>query len=91
MTEYWQQKTNRIFSTDVPTSFIQNINSKAIPSHEFCIDMEKEVYVLQISQYTRPHATIKCKCTVKDDGSLSMYKARLERPLCICDKNLRTY
>ncbi|KAL0674216.1 hypothetical protein Bca4012_002197 [Brassica carinata] len=71
----------RIFSTDVPTSFIQNINSKAIPSHEFCIDMEKEVYVLQISQYTRPHATIKCKCTVKDDGSLSMYKARLERPL----------
>nr|VDC89581.1 unnamed protein product [Brassica oleracea] len=97
VTEYWQQKTNRIFSTDVPTSFIQNINSKAIPSHEFCIDMEKEVYVLQISQYTRPHATIKCKCTVKDDGSLSMYKARLERPLhvrhlvvdvsCI-DKNL---
>ncbi|KAL0844514.1 hypothetical protein Bca101_017760 [Brassica carinata] len=77
ITEYWQKKTNRTFSTDVPTSFIQNIKSKAIPSHEFCIDMEKEVYVLQISHHTRPRATIRCKCTVKEDGSLSMYKAEL--------------
>ncbi|KAF8093030.1 hypothetical protein N665_0392s0005 [Sinapis alba] len=66
VTEYWQKKMNRTFSTDVPTSFIQNIKSKAIPSHEFCIDMEKEVYVLQISHYTRPHATIRCKCTNLD-------------------------
>ncbi|KAH0932860.1 hypothetical protein HID58_009977 [Brassica napus] len=95
VTEYWQAKSsNRTFCTDVPTSFIQNIKSKAIPSHEFCIDLEKEVYVVQISHYTRPHSTIICKCTVKEDGSLSMYKARLEPFLhlvvdvsCI-DKNL---
>ncbi|KAL0710935.1 hypothetical protein Bca4012_017913 [Brassica carinata] len=65
ITEYWQKKTNRTFSTDVPTSFIQNIKSKAIPSHEFCIDMEKEVYVLQISHHSRPRATIRCKCTAE--------------------------
>lgn len=75
--EHWEKKTNRIFSTDVPTSFIQNIKSKAIPSHGFCLDMEKEVYVLQISHHTRPRSTIRCKCTVKEDGSLSMYKAEL--------------
>ncbi|CAH8310588.1 unnamed protein product [Eruca vesicaria subsp. sativa] len=68
----------RTFCTDVPTSFIQSIKSKAIPSHEFCTDSEKEVYVVQISHYTRPYSTIRCKCTVKEDGTLSMYKASLE-------------
>ncbi|KAF8093031.1 hypothetical protein N665_0392s0006 [Sinapis alba] len=94
VTEYSQENMNMIFSTDVPTSFIQNIKSKAISSHGFCIDLEKEVYVVQISHYTRPYSSIRCKCTVKEDGSLSMYKAELN-PLrhlvidvsCI-DKNL---
>ncbi|XP_056854684.1 uncharacterized protein LOC130504122 [Raphanus sativus] len=93
-TEYSQENMNLIFSTDVPTSFIQDIKSKAISDHEFCLDLEKEVYVVQISHYTRPYSTIRCKCTVKEDGSLSMYKAELN-PLrhlvidvsCI-DKNL---
>uniref|UniRef100_M4C784 DUF7903 domain-containing protein n=1 Tax=Brassica campestris TaxID=3711 RepID=M4C784_BRACM len=77
VTEYWQAKSsNRTFCTDVPTSFIQNIKSKAIPSHEFCIDLEKEVYVVQISHYTRPHSTIRCKCTVKEDGSLNLSVGR---------------
>lgn len=78
MTEYSQENMNMIFSTDVPTYFIQNIKSKAISSHEFCIGVEKEVYVVQISHNTRPYVTIRCKCTVKEDGSLSMYKASVE-------------
>ncbi|KAL0785890.1 hypothetical protein Bca101_002136 [Brassica carinata] len=78
VTEYSQENMNMIFSTDVPTYFIQNIKSKAISSHEFCIGVEKEVYVVQISHNTRPYVTIRCKCTVKEDGSLSMYKASVE-------------
>ncbi|KAJ4906881.1 Uncharacterized protein Rs2_10539 [Raphanus sativus] len=64
-TEYSQENMNLIFSTDVPTSFIQDIKSKAISDHEFCLDLEKEVYVVQISHYTRPYSTIRCKCTAE--------------------------
>ncbi|CAA7052137.1 unnamed protein product [Microthlaspi erraticum] len=45
--EYSLEKTKRIFSTDVPTSFIQNIKSKAIPSHKFCIGEFKETYIVK--------------------------------------------
>ncbi|VVB01052.1 unnamed protein product [Arabis nemorensis] len=75
---YSQIYLYKIFTTDVPTSFIQNIKSKAIPSHKFCIDMEKETYIVKVSHYTRPNATIRCKCIMKEDGRLSMYKASLE-------------
>ncbi|KAF8089915.1 hypothetical protein N665_0494s0020 [Sinapis alba] len=89
--DYSLKNSRRIFSTDVSTSFIQNIKSKAIPSHEFCIDGEKEKYIVKI---TGPNGIINCKCTVKEDGRLSMYKAELHpvRHLTIdvscIDKNL---
>ncbi|XP_056845845.1 uncharacterized protein LOC108808780 isoform X1 [Raphanus sativus] len=72
--DYSLKNSRRIFSTDVPTSFIQNIKSKAIPSHEFCIDGEKEKYIVKI---TGPSGIINCKCVVKEDKRLSMYKAEL--------------
>ncbi|KAJ4891908.1 Uncharacterized protein Rs2_31656 [Raphanus sativus] len=71
-----EQNSRRIFSTDVPTSFVQNINSKAIPSHGFCIEGAKEKYIVKISG---PNRIISCKCTVKEDGRLNVS--------CI-DKNL---
>ncbi|XP_013635553.1 PREDICTED: uncharacterized protein LOC106341304 [Brassica oleracea var. oleracea] len=80
--DYSLKNSRRIFSTDVPTSFIQNIKSNAITSHEFCIDGEKEKYIVKI---TGPNEIISCKCTVKEDGRLSMYKVELnpERHLTI--------
>ncbi|XP_048636481.1 uncharacterized protein LOC125609269 [Brassica napus] len=72
--DYSLKNSRRIFSTDVPTSFIQNIKSKAIPSHEFCIDGEKQKYIVKING---PNGIINCKCTVKEDGCLTMYKASL--------------
>ncbi|CAE6036991.1 unnamed protein product [Arabidopsis arenosa] len=68
---------NKMFSTDVPVSCLQYIKSKVVPSHGFSIDVEKETYTVKVSHYTRPHATINCKCTLKEDGRLSMYKAEL--------------
>ncbi|CAH8334819.1 unnamed protein product [Eruca vesicaria subsp. sativa] len=47
--DYSLRNSRRIFSTDVPTSFIQNIKSKAIPRHEFCINGEKEKYIVKIT------------------------------------------
>ncbi|CAF2094811.1 BnaAnng13270D [Brassica napus] len=72
--DYSLKNSRRIFSTDVPASFIQNIKSNAITSHEFCIDGEKEKYIVKI---TGPNEIISCKCTVKEDGRLIMYKASL--------------
>ncbi|KAL1193676.1 hypothetical protein V5N11_017568 [Cardamine amara subsp. amara] len=62
--EYSRRNLTKIFSTDVPTSYIQNIKSKAVPSHKFCIDKEKETYIVKIDHYTSPNATISCICTV---------------------------
>lgn len=67
-----------MFSTDVPTSNLQHIMSKVVPSHDFSIDLEKETYTVKVSHYSRPTETINCKCTVKEDGRLSMYKAELD-------------
>lgn len=55
-----------------------------------CCGMSYEVYFVvsgfysQVSHYTRPNETINCKCTVKEDGRLSMYKASLKFLLCLC-------
>ncbi|CAH2058820.1 unnamed protein product [Thlaspi arvense] len=86
----------KVFTTNVPTSYIQNIKSKAVPRHEFCLVEEKVTYILKVEHYTLPDATIYCKCTMKEDGRLRRWTASAEiRPVrhlvvdvsCI-DKNL---
>ncbi|XP_010509115.1 PREDICTED: uncharacterized protein LOC104785572 [Camelina sativa] len=70
-------KNSKTFSTDVPTSYLQHIKSEVVPSHGFSFDLEKETYTVKVSHHTCPNATINCKCTLKEDGRLSMYKAEL--------------
>ncbi|CAH8310618.1 unnamed protein product [Eruca vesicaria subsp. sativa] len=77
MAEYTPKPSNKIFSTDVPTSYLNYIKSQIVPSHGFCIDLEKERFSVKVSHYTRPNQTINCKCTVKEDGRLSLYKVDL--------------
>ncbi|KAG2309303.1 hypothetical protein Bca4012_081760 [Brassica carinata] len=74
--EFSQKNLKKMFSTDVPTSNLHHIMSK-VPSHDFSIDLEKDTYTVKISHNTRPTETINCKCTLKEDGRLSMYKAEL--------------
>ncbi|KAL1193669.1 hypothetical protein V5N11_017562 [Cardamine amara subsp. amara] len=87
------KNSTKMFSSDVPTSFLQHIKSKVVPSHGFYIDLEKERYIVEVSHDTRP-GTICCKCILKEDGRLSMYKPDLciERHLVVdvscIDKNL---
>ncbi|KAG2332506.1 hypothetical protein Bca52824_003686 [Brassica carinata] len=77
MAEHSLKPWNRIFSTDVPTSYLHHIKSQLVSNHGFCIDVEKERYTVKVSHHTRPNETISCKCTVKEDGRLSMYKLDL--------------
>ncbi|XP_010517136.1 PREDICTED: uncharacterized protein LOC104792646 [Camelina sativa] len=70
-------KNSKTFSTDVPTSYLQHIKSEVVRSHGFSLDLEKETYTVKVSHHTRPNATINCKCSLKEDGRLSMYKAEL--------------
>jgi hypothetical protein len=85
---------NKMFSADVPTSYLEHIKSKVLPSHGFCFDLEKERHTVKVSHYTRPSETIACKCTLKEDGKLSLHKAELSlvRHLVVdvscIDKNL---
>lgn len=50
-----------------------------------CCGMSYEVYFAvsgfysQVSHHSRPNETINCKCTVKEDGGLSLYKASLKK------------
>ncbi|CAE6036950.1 unnamed protein product [Arabidopsis arenosa] len=81
-----RNNSKKMFSTDVPTSYLQHITFKVVPSHGFSIDLEKETYTVKVSHSSRPNATINCKCTMKEDGRLSLYKAIVDVS-CI-DKNL---
>uniref|UniRef100_A0A1J3E341 DUF7903 domain-containing protein n=1 Tax=Noccaea caerulescens TaxID=107243 RepID=A0A1J3E341_NOCCA len=89
-----RKPSNKMFSADVPTSYIQHIKSMVLPSHGFCFDLEKERYTVKVFHHTRPNETIICKCTLKEDGKLSLYKAELNsvRHLVVdvscIDKNL---
>ncbi|CAH2058823.1 unnamed protein product [Thlaspi arvense] len=75
--EFSRKNLKKMFSTDVSTSNLQHIKSKVVPRHKFSIDLEKETYTVKVSHNTRPTETINCKCTLKEDGRLSMYKASL--------------
>ncbi|CAN7137889.1 unnamed protein product [Brassica rapa subsp. narinosa] len=77
LAEFSQKNFKKMFSTDVPTSNLQHIMSNVVPNHGFSIDLEKETYTVKLSHSTRPTETINCKCTIKEDGRLSMYKAEL--------------
>ncbi|KAF8093029.1 hypothetical protein N665_0392s0004 [Sinapis alba] len=94
MAEQSLKPWNKIFSSDVPTSYLQHIKSQLVPRHGFCIDLEKERYTVKVSHHTRPNETINCKCIVKEDGRLSLYKVDLNlvRHLVVdvscIDKNL---
>ncbi|VVB01050.1 unnamed protein product [Arabis nemorensis] len=75
--EFSRKNSSKMFSTDVPTSYIQYIKSTVVPSHGFCIEEEKERYIVKVSHSTGANETINCKCTLNEDGRLSMYKASL--------------
>ncbi|KAG7574083.1 F-box domain [Arabidopsis suecica] len=66
-----RNNSKKMFSTDVPTSYLQHITFKVVPSHGFSMDLEKERYTVKVSHSSRPNATINCKCTMKEDGRLS--------------------
>lgn len=77
LAEFSQKNFKKMFSTNVPTSNLQHMMSNVVPNHGFSVDLEKETYTVKLSHSTRPTETINCKCTIKEDGRLSMYKAEL--------------
>lgn len=48
MDECSWKNSNKMFSTDVPTSYLQHIKSEVVPSHGFSIDLEKETYTVKV-------------------------------------------
>ncbi|KAJ0259578.1 Uncharacterized protein HA466_0059120 [Hirschfeldia incana] len=78
LAEFSQRNLKKMFSTDVPTSNLQHIMSNVVPNHGFAIDLEKDTYTVKVFHNSRPSETINCKCTIKADGRLSMYKAELD-------------
>ncbi|KAL0720825.1 hypothetical protein Bca4012_035424 [Brassica carinata] len=63
---YSLKNLRRIFSTDVPTSCVQNIKSKAIPCHGFCIEGEKEKYIAELNPVRHLTIDVSVSCNDKN-------------------------
>ncbi|XP_068657485.1 uncharacterized protein [Aristolochia californica] len=56
------------FYTSIPDSYVEFVQSVAIPRLAVEFESEKEHYHVKVYDKLRPKSTISCKCTVKKDG-----------------------
>ncbi|CAI9090946.1 OLC1v1025844C1 [Oldenlandia corymbosa var. corymbosa] len=63
------------FHTNVSPSFVEHVIKDVIPKLETVVELEKEKYVVQLSDNLEPDSTLGCTCTLSKDGkSLQLYK-----------------
>ncbi|KAJ6296667.1 hypothetical protein OIU78_022397 [Salix suchowensis] len=88
------RKLRRSLYTDIPSSYVEIIRDGVVPVLGVDFEGEKDVYLVKLSDNTRPHATIACKCSVMENKKLVLYKVELNpvRQMVIdvscLDKNL---
>ncbi|KAF9661143.1 hypothetical protein SADUNF_Sadunf19G0037100 [Salix dunnii] len=69
------RKLRRSFYTDIPSSHVENIIDGIVPLIGVDFEGEKDVFLVKLSDTTRPDATIACKCRVMENKKLLFYKA----------------
>ncbi|KAJ6744244.1 DNA-DIRECTED RNA polymerase SUBUNIT ALPHA [Salix purpurea] len=88
------RKLRRSLYTDIPSSYVEIIRDGVVPVLGVDFEGEKDVYLVKLSDNTRPDATIACKCSVMENKKLVLYKVELNpvRQMVIdvscLDKNL---
>ncbi|KAB5512106.1 hypothetical protein DKX38_029134 [Salix brachista] len=68
------RKLRRSLYTDIPSSYVEIIRDGVVPVLGVDFDGEKDVYLVKLSDNTKPDATIACKCRVMENKKLALYK-----------------
>ncbi|EOY10749.1 Uncharacterized protein TCM_026052 isoform 1 [Theobroma cacao] len=79
VTETTLRNLKRSFYTSLPTSYVGNIMAEVVPEIGVDFAEVKDIYHVKLSDSTRLDSTISCKCTVKDDKNLQLYKVELNQ------------
>lgn len=69
----------RLFYTNVPNSYMENVLGEVAQKIEVDFEEEKDLYHVQLFDATRPDSTISCKCVMKEDKKLQLYKTELNQ------------
>ncbi|KAL3750448.1 hypothetical protein ACJRO7_011450 [Eucalyptus globulus] len=68
----------RIFYTNLPSSYLENLTHKVIPEIGLSFKDEKDIYLVKLCDLSRPGVTICCKCRVIEaEQRLEPYKVEL--------------
>ncbi|KAK8589666.1 hypothetical protein V6N13_088492 [Hibiscus sabdariffa] len=71
------RKLRKTFYTSIPASYAGNIIAEVALKIGVHFTDVKDVYQVKLSDSTQPDSTISCKCRVKGDKKLQLYKAKL--------------
>ncbi|KAG5224183.1 bidirectional sugar transporter NEC [Salix suchowensis] len=88
------RQLNRSLSTNIPSSYMENIIDGVVPTIGVEFEEEKDVYIVKLSDNTRPEAPVLCKCIVLENKKLRLYKVELSQvhhmviDVSCLDKNL---
>ncbi|KAB5512108.1 hypothetical protein DKX38_029136 [Salix brachista] len=85
------RQLKRSMYTNIPSSFMEIIIDEVVPVIGVDFEGEKDVYVVKLSDNTRPDATISCKCSVKGNKKLRLYKAGFVLPRVLSSHANLTY
>ncbi|TYG95606.1 hypothetical protein ES288_A11G281400v1 [Gossypium darwinii] len=77
VTETILSKLKRTFYTSLPASYTGNIMAEVVSKIGVDFAEVKDVFQVKLSDSTQPDLTISCKCSVKDDKKLRLYKVEL--------------
>ncbi|KAF8039238.1 hypothetical protein BT93_B1707 [Corymbia citriodora subsp. variegata] len=72
------KRLKRIFYTNLPSLYMENVTHKIIPEVGLSFKSEKDIYLVKLCDLSRPGETICCKCSViKAEQRLELYKVEL--------------
>ncbi|KAB2005483.1 hypothetical protein ERO13_D11G250600v2 [Gossypium hirsutum] len=77
VTETILSKLRRTFYTSLPAAYTGNIMAEVVSKIGVDFAEVKDVFQVKLSDSTQPDSTISCKCSVKDDKKLRLYKVEL--------------
>ncbi|KAG5224174.1 bidirectional sugar transporter NEC [Salix suchowensis] len=88
------RQLNRSLIANIPSSYMENIIDGVVPTIGVDSEEEKDVYIVKLSDNTRPDAPVLCKCIVLENKKLRLYKVELSQvhhmviDVSCLDKNL---
>lgn len=67
----------RSFYTNVPATYMEKIINEIVPKIGVDFEEHKDIYHVKLSDSKQQNSTVSCKCTVKENNKLELYKVEL--------------